>query len=259
MKPVSEDMEGLDAETLTNLVTNPDQPPAIHRKAFDQLMQVNATERRRRLIVIMQSMVRYPAAYDEELKMATVELLGTDPHPDATVAMVEVLPDILSKAITSGDELSSDFRDYYYRALITRAREADLAAWSRLLPQLDARTLVATLIDPIASPLQELEPMTLIDRLGEPLRTQSLFSGIIGLAQNKGAKTQVQQAAHMLERYAEPAQLEEGLSRLEDLWNRATRHNQPEVASRLEAALAILDKRPRTAAERLRRRRPWAE
>jgi hypothetical protein len=248
----------LDAQTLTNLLTDPHQSTEIHRRACNALADIKPDERRNRLINVMQTMVAEAGLYDTDVMMSVVDLLGTDPHPDATVAMVQVLPDILSTAVEHPDALPAPFRQYFYSALMTRFREDDLAAWARLLPQLKAKTLVAALLDPVGEPLAAIEPLTLISRLDEPERTRALISAVAGLARYDTGRPAIDEASMLLAESSDKQQLEHGASVLEERWRSAKRSGRDVEAANLEAALAMIDTRPRTASERLMGRRPWA-
>jgi hypothetical protein len=248
----------LDAQTLTNLLTDPRQSSETHRQACNALANIKPDERRSRLIDVMQTMVSEAGKYDTDVMMSVVDLLGTDPHPDATVAMVQVLPDILTTAVEHPDALPAPFRQYFYSALMTRFREDDLAAWARLLPQLKAKTLVAALLDPVGAPLAAIEPLTLISRLGEPERTRALISAIAGLARYETGRPVIDEAGMLLTESSDRRQLEHGVGLLEERWRGAKRAGREVEADNLEAALALIDTRPRSASERLMGRRPWA-
>lgn len=248
----------LDAQTLTNLLTDPYQSPDIHRRACNALADVKPDERRNRLISVMQTMIAEAGKYDTDVMMSVVDLLGTDPHADATVALVQVLPDILTTAVEHPDALPAPFRQYFYSALMTRFREDDLAAWARLLPQLKAKTLVAALLDPVGAPLAAIEPLTLISRLDEPERTRALISAIAGLARYETGRPNINEAAMLLTEASDRRQLEHGIDVLEERWRNAKRGGRDVEASNLEAALSIVDSRQRTTSERLMGRRPWA-
>jgi hypothetical protein len=207
----------------------------------------------------MRSIIEHGDRYDQNVMMSIVDIMATDPDADATAAMLEILPEILESAVSTGpgQGLTPEFREYFYTALVTRQRDDDLNVWGEVLPTLEPRTLVAALIDPAAIPLLAIEPLTLIDRLKEPTRTAALISVIVGVARAQGSHQHVQQATEMLARSCDEAKLDEGLNTLQAQWERAKKAGQPYHAA-LEMALRTLDKRPRTAGERLTGKRPWA-
>ncbi len=248
----------LDTPTLTNILLNPDQTPDIHRAALSALSRRDPYQRTPRLIEILKAVLKHPERFDQDVMMGVIDILATDPDPDATYAMIELLPVMLERTLDGKDPLKPEFREYFYTALITRQREEDLDVWRDMLPRLEPRTLIAALLDPAAGPLQALEPITLMDRLEEPKRTKALISSIAGLARLKGRQEQAQQVPLLLKKTHDPAQLEDGIRALAEHWEKAKKIGRKEQATTLEGALRLIDTRPRTAAERLTGKRPWA-
>ncbi|MBN1119812.1 MAG: hypothetical protein JXJ17_01940 [Anaerolineae bacterium] len=253
----SQNYEKLDIQTLTNLLTNPDNLPEVHRGAFTALLKIEPDERRKRVAVVVKSMLQEPSRYDSSLIVEAIEILATDPYPDATEAMLNFLPDMLALGIKNRDAISQDVREYYYQALVTRTREDDLVVWSEMLPRLDGKTLVASMLEPAAKALETIEPMTLIDRLSEPDRTRALVSVMRGMA-FRGKRDLIKQAAEMLVRTNHGAEFKRGIDLLADQWGKAKKAGRDKVAQNLELGLSIIDNEPRSAVDRLTGKRPWA-
>ncbi len=249
--------EKLDIHTLTNLLTNPDNLSDVHRGAFSALLKIEPDERRRRVAVVVKSMLYAPDRYDPGLIVEAIEILATDPHPDATKAMLNFLPDMLALGVRNRDAVPQDVREYYYQALVTRTREDDLAVWSEMLPRLDGKTLVASMLEPAAKALETIEPLTLIDRLSEPDRTRALVSVLRGMA-FRGRRSLIKPAAEMLVRASHPAELKRGIDLLADQWGKAKKAGRDRVVQNLELGLSIIDREPRSAVDRLTGKRPWA-
>jgi hypothetical protein len=248
----------LDVLTLTNLLINPEKGPHVHQRALSAMSHLNPEQRRSRMITVMRNIARMPERYDEEVVMSVAEILATDPDPEATQAMIEVLLDILKMAMTNRDALSAGFRTYFYEALVTRTRDGDLEIWAELLPQFTPPHLVAMVLDPAAGPLQALDPVTLMDRLDEPERTRALTSALVGLLSMPDREDQFNSVMTCLQRSAEQGPLEQGLEKMAKRWENSKKAGNSRLAATAEQALVALDKRPRTAAEKLRGRRPWA-
>lgn len=255
----SDSLEKLDIQTITNLLVDASQSLDVHRRSFRVLAHINnPDERRMRMIKAIIAAVRNPETYDDELRIAMVDILCTDPHPDATEAMIRALPEVVSLSLSGSHALSEDFRSYYYQALMTRSRETDLPVWAELLPQLDGKTLVGVMLDPLAAPLEDIEPLTLIGRLPPPEQARALTSLIVGLAHRRDTKVRIEEAARMLAGVGDAALVGQSVAVLEDRWEKATKAGRGSYAANLETALAIADPRPRSAADRLMGRRPWA-
>lgn len=250
--------EKLDVLTLTNLLINPDNDPEIHRAALSALSRVNPAERRSRLVVVMRNVVRMPERYNQDVMMSLIDLLATDPDADATLVMIDILREILALFMKDRDALKPEFREYFYQALVTRQRPDDLAVWAEMLPTLDSKTLVAAVLDPAAQALEALEPITLLDRQPEPTRTKALISVVLGLILRDGSPEQLQQAVLKLKERSDAAQLAQGIDLLAERWEKANRAGNKRQAALLHEALAALDTRPRSTAERLMGKRPWA-
>jgi hypothetical protein len=252
--------DALDTPTLQNLLLNADQPPDVHRGALSALARRGPYQRSQIAASIMRSVLRHPDRYDQDVMMSVIEILATDPEAEATVAMLNLLPDMLATGMDSSrGDLKPEFREYFYQALVTRQRVDDIEVWREMLPQLDAKTLVAAMLDPAAKPLEALEPLTLIERLEEPQRTKALISIIVGVIRTKGDPNAIQQATRMLADSAAPEQLQEGVNILSHQWEKAKKAGKRSQLELLEATLRLLDREPRTPAERLIGKRPWAQ
>jgi hypothetical protein len=249
--------EKLDIQTLTNLLTNPDNLPEVHRGAFTALLKIEADERRQRVAVVVKSMLHEPERYASDLMVEAIEILATDPHPDATEAMLHFLPDMLALNARKREAVSSDVREYYYEALVTRTREADLQVWSEVLPKLDGKTLVASMLEPTAKALETIEPLTLIDRLAEPERTRALVLVLRGMA-FRGRRDMIKKVGAMLINSSHRAELARGIELLADQWSKARKAGRDKIAENLKMGLSIIDGEPRSAVDRLTGKRPWA-
>ncbi|MBN1311257.1 MAG: hypothetical protein JXB30_07545 [Anaerolineae bacterium] len=250
--------DAVDLAALTTLLLDPDKPPHVHRNALSALSRRSPFDRTSRLVTLLKSMVQHPGRYDQEVMMACIDILATDPDAQATLSMIESVPAVLGTAMDGSDALSPEFREYFYTALVSRQREGDLEVWAEFLPELDAKTLVAMVLDPAAHPLAALEPLVLIDRLPEPQRTKAFISVIAGIAHNRGPIEQATEAAEMIAKSSDPEQLKEGVAVLTQQWEKRKRAGKDVQLGILEATLRILDRKPRSAAERLSGKRPWA-
>jgi hypothetical protein len=248
----------LDTPTLTNLLLNPNQHREIHRATLSAFSRRSAEQRCPRLVLVIRSIIHNPTLYDQDVMMSAIDILATDPESAATSAFLEALPDVLDTGMGGDETLKYEFREYYYTALMTRQRPADLEVWSEKLPALPARSLVAMMIDPAADSLQTLEPLTLIARLREPDRTKALFSVIAGVIRNRCPVERAYKAARMLAKSSDPAQFEEGMGFLNLHKNRYKAAQLEDQAQEIGGAMKIIDPKPRSTTERLTGRRPWA-
>ncbi|MCC6905155.1 MAG: hypothetical protein IT326_04870 [Anaerolineae bacterium] len=248
----------LEIPALTTILLNPDSPTEAHRGALSALSRREQLHRTSSLIKILESITRHPGRYDLDVMMSVVELLATDPNADATVAMIEVLPSIV-KGVLTPTPLREEFREYYYAALLTRERDDDLEVWAEMLPQVEGSTLTAMVLDPRAAPLVEaIDPVTLVDRLGEPDRSRSLVSMVVGLTTLKGSQETLQQVVRLLRQSADPAQLARGIEIWVQRMDQAKRSGDSSAAGIYLKILGLLDRTPRSATEKLTGRRPWA-
>ncbi len=166
--------DGLDSQTLSNLLLNPAQRPEVHRMALSALSRRPSYDRTKRLLEVLRNVIETPDRFDQQVMMATIDILATDPSAEATQAMLHMLPGVLLSASRGKAGLNQEFREYFYEALVTRRREEDVAIWREELPKLDSEALVAMLFDPAARPLNRLEPLRLITRLPPAKRQDAL-------------------------------------------------------------------------------------
>jgi hypothetical protein len=247
----------LDAPTLTTVLLNPDLGEEAHKAALSALSKRPIYERTEPLIRTLRNYIAHHSRYAPKVAEGVIAILGTDPDADATVAMLEVLP-LMLKSTLSGAAPPQSVREYYYGALITRQREDDLQVWAEMLPTFDALTLAAAILDPAAVPLEDIEPWTLLDRRPEPDRTNAIFTVILGATRSGALDMNVRQAIDLLEKSHDGQAFEDGLDVLAEQWALARKHNRHNHAAGLEAALSLIDRRPRSAAERIVGKRPWA-
>jgi hypothetical protein len=250
--------DAVDLAALTTLLLDPDKPAHVHRSALSALSRRSPFDRTSRLVTLLKSIVLNPGRYDQEVMMVCIDILATDPDAQATLAMIEALPAVLNTAMDGSDSLRPEFREYFYTALVSRQREGDLEVWAEALPQMDAKSLVAMVLDPAAHPLEALEPLVLVNRLPEPQRTKAFISIIAGIVFKKGPIEQAVDAAEKIARESDPEQLKEGVATLVQQWEKKKKSGKDVQLGILEATLRILDPKPRTAAERLAGKRPWA-
>lgn len=250
--------DAVDLAALTTLLLDPDKPAHIHRNALSALSRRSPFDRTSRLVTLLKSMVQNPGRYDQEVMMSCIDILATDPDSQATLAMIESLPGVLGTAMDGSDALKPDFREYFYTALVSRQRDGDLEVWGEFLPELEAKTLVAMMLDPAGEPLEALEPLTLMNRLPEPQRTKALISVIAGIASKRGSIQKAIDAAEMVAKSSDPAQLKEGVATLAQQYDKRKRSGKDVQLGILEAVLRILDGKPRSPAERLSGKRSWA-
>jgi hypothetical protein len=179
----------LDFVTLLNiLLDNPDKP-SLQREALDQLRTLPPDTRSQSLIQSLKGMVHYHTRNDVGVLTDIVDLLATDPNPEATRAMLDVLPIVAKSVDEPQTSLTPEFREYYYQALLTRRRAADRALWAECLPKLDGETLVDIITDPAAAPLAEaIVPMRWINRLPRRERRQTLTNLVVGPDAKLGIK-----------------------------------------------------------------------
>lgn len=249
----------LEIPALTSILLNPDSPVEAHRGALSALSRQDQLHRISSLIQVLKSISRHPGRYDLDVMMNVIDLLATEPDADATVAFIEVLPAILETGITGRNELKPEFREYYYAALLTRQREDDLEVWAEMLPQLESKSLAAILLDPVAGSLVEaIDPLTLIERLAEPEKSAALFRVVTGVIMLKGKTEYLQQSVVTLRKSSDQGQLEKGLATLTQLYEQAKKAGQQGTVNIIAKVLGALDRRPRTAGEKLMGKRPWA-
>ncbi|NDJ52477.1 MAG: hypothetical protein GYB68_05240 [Chloroflexi bacterium] len=250
--------DAIEIDTLMSVLLDPDAEPDTHQKSLASLARRHFLGRTSSLIKILSSVVKNTDKYDQDVMSHLIDIFATDPDPDATSGMIEMLPKVAESVLDPNTALDPEFREYYYQALATRQREEDLAVWAELLPEFKPKTLIAILIDPTAEPLMIIEPYTLLDRAPEPERTRSLMSLVAALASTGGSRDRLKKALELLIQSHDDQQYEQGLDALSGHWERAKKAKRTNHQSRLEAVLKALDKRPRTPGEMLTGRRPWA-
>jgi hypothetical protein len=172
--------EMMDLDSLTNILLTANQRPDVQRAALSAMSRRSPLQRNAKLALIIEQVVRYPDRYNQDVMMSLIDILATDPEPDATATMIEVLPEVLDAAMRPGSGLKPEFRRYFYQALVSRRRESDIPVWQEMLPQLKPDALAAALLDPVARPLKALEPFTLISRLSRPKRNRLLWRVMFG-------------------------------------------------------------------------------
>jgi len=237
------EFDAMDVAELTGIIVQTHQDPRRQRDALSALARRERVERNSRLIVVMQYVLKYPDRYNLELMTRVIDILATDPHPDATTAMIELLPDIVTPVIDGTEGVSEGFRQYFYEALMTRQRDEDLEVWRDMLPALDPKTLVALIADPASDGrLDDLDPMTLVDRLEEPNRTKALIYVIASVAKTGASTTNIAQACERLMNSHSRVHLEQGCEVLRKQQKRARQAGDREQAQVLDVALAQIER-----------------
>lgn len=252
--------ERLDAITLANTIMNPDAGEQAHRLAITALSHRGPMERNPRLVQALSAILREPTRWQPDIPEKIIDLFATDPSPEATVAMLDVLPILVTEERSLGTTGSlSMVRGYFYMALATRERDEDIEVWGEFLPTLDTKMLVNIVLDPQAGPLVDaIDPFELLDRHPEPARTEAIFSIIIGATRSGTVGTAVRDAWDLLKRGAHRQAYQDGVEALIQHWEVARDRGHSEHMKGLEAVLAVMDTKPRTAPEKLTGRRPWA-
>jgi hypothetical protein len=160
---------------LIDLLLKAHDQPETRRLIFAELSTLTPRRRGPAVMNALRAMARAREFYSGEVMFSLVELLATDPTPEATQAMLDVLPAVTLDAHHSDTSLSEEFRRYFYEALVTRKRDTDLPIWREAIAQLKGDVLVGLLVDPAAAPLQKaLNPLRIIDRLPDDARREAL-------------------------------------------------------------------------------------
>ncbi|GAB4481183.1 MAG: hypothetical protein Kow00124_28650 [Anaerolineae bacterium] len=223
---------------LTNLLLYVDQDPEVVREVLSALSRRDRGERNPRLVAAIEHVLKFPDRYNQQALMGVIDILATDPHPDATVAMIDLLPEFAAALLDRGQTASPEFREYFFQALLTRQRDSDLEVWAEMLPTLDPKTLVSLIADPAACELAlELEPLTLIDRMAEPNRTKALVYAISCAARHGTAHTDVEKACDLLRGSHSIPHFQQGRDLLRQQAKKAREANQHAQARMLNRAL----------------------
>ncbi len=223
---------------LTNLLLYVDQDPQVVSDVLSALSRRDRGERNPRLVAAIEHVLKFPDRYNQQALMGVIDILATDPHPDATVAMIDLLPEFAAALLDRGQTASPEFREYFFQALLTRQRDTDLEVWAEMLPTLDPKTLVNLVADPVASELAlELDPITLLDRLAEPNRTKALVYVVSCAARYGGDQAHIERACDLLRRSHSVTHLQQGRNLLRQQAKKARETNQHAQARVLNRAL----------------------
>jgi len=250
----------LDAATLTSTLLNPDAGEEVHRAALTAFSMRGPGERNKPLVDVLGAILKNPTRWHPDIPEGIIDLFATDPSPEATHAMLEILPILLEMDIGLGTTGGlSTVRNYLYQALAARDRDEDIRVWSEFIPRLDTRMLVNMILDPQAGPLIEaIDPYELLNRTPEPGRTNAIFSVILGATRAGAISEQVRRVWDLLRQGAHRQAYQDGIETLIGHWNRAKQSGHTKHVIGLEAVLAVMDKRPRSASDKLTGKRPWA-
>lgn len=162
------------ANLIELLLKGRDQPE-VRKLIIAELSTLTPRRRGPAVINALRLMTHKREFYSSEVMFSLVELLATDPTPEATQAMLDVLPAVALEAQHRDTPLTAEFRRYFYEALATRRRETDRPVWQEHIPRLKGEMLVALLADPAGAPIRDaLDPLKLIDRLPADARRAAL-------------------------------------------------------------------------------------
>lgn len=165
----------LPPSNLIDLLLKAHDQPQVRQMIFAELSTLTPHRRGPAVMNALRAMARKREFYGGEVMFSLVELLATDPTPEATHAMLEVLSAIALEAGHSNSPLSADFRRYFYEALATRRRDTDRPVWQEHIPKLKGDVLASLLLDSAADPIREaIDPLRLIDRLPADERREAL-------------------------------------------------------------------------------------
>jgi hypothetical protein len=160
---------------LIDLLLKAHDQPEVRQLILAELSTLTPRRRGPAVMSALRLMVRRRESYSSEVMFSLVDLLATDPTPEATQAMLDVLPAITLEAHHSDTPLSEEFRRYFYEALVTRRRETDLPVWRENIARLEGEVLIGLLVDPAAAPIEQaINPLRLIDRLSDDARQDAL-------------------------------------------------------------------------------------
>lgn len=179
----------LNLGVLRQLLLTSTGRPDVQREVIAELRKQRPIVRANELIKVLVDMINNPNLFSRDVTEAIVEVLATDPYPEATEAMLERLPEIARAGNGRTAKLTRSTREYFYQALVTRTRDTDQPVWDALVPRLSGETLVDILADPAAKPLiQVLKPLEVIDRLPRRERRQALFATLLAGTLGDGLK-----------------------------------------------------------------------
>ncbi len=235
------DYDRMTTSELTNTLLAADQRDAIRREALSALTRRGRVVRNSRLALAIQYVLRYPDRYDQGIMEEALDVLATDPHPDATSVMVELLEDITTSVLDADKTASFTFRKYFYQVLMSRQREEDLGVWHEYLPSVQAKTLVGLISDPASDGIVDgLEPFVLLNRQPEPGRTKALFYTISSVARLGSAEVNLEKACELLNKTHDDESFHQGKRILRRQLSDARRKGAKEEARALSNALKKL-------------------
>lgn len=139
--------------TLVDVLLSAPENAELQRQVIQELALQRPDKRADYLAQALRRMLSAPASYGPTLD-AIVELLATDPGPEATHSMLGILPILARASLRTRSSPPLSFRTYFYEALATRHRTTDLVAWQAMSDAIDGDTLVVLLTDPAAAPLR---------------------------------------------------------------------------------------------------------
>ena len=170
----------VDLGNLTAMLLNANLSASDQQEALRELARQEPSERARLFRDLFHKSAQNPQKYHALLE-SLVELLATDPEPQATVVMLDILPFVAEAGASGGrGAIPKELRSYFYEALLTRRREDDRRVWAERLPELDADTLINLQVDRAAKSLcQSINVLKLIDNLPRRERRRALMALIL--------------------------------------------------------------------------------
>lgn len=250
----------MDSAALRDAMMNPDSGEEIHKIALEALSKRTPKDRNENLVQVLRVILRAPDKWQPDVPRGIIDVFATDPDPEATTAMLDLLPDVLEVNALQGSPLVQELCEYYYEVLSTRQRDDDLEVWMGYIPKIEAPMLVQMQLDPQAGPLREaIAPVELIGQLDEPGRTSGLMDVIGGAVRGGEINDDVREVFNAFKNGgANREAYQGGVARLADRYEEAKKNGNERYMQGLHKVLAVIDKTPRSAGEKLTGRRPWA-
>lgn len=247
----------LETPALTSILIDAGRPENAHMSAIEALAERSEAHRTPAMISALEAIIRNRQYYSENFMIRVAEVLAMDSSLKATVGLLDAFPAIVG-SIYESPPMPEAFRRRYYELLIERQSDDDLGEWGKRLENFDARTIAGAAVDKAGEPLSALEPWELLGRLSEPERTSALFFVIFGSIMGQGDLEAVKRSIDALRESHDKEQLAQGVEKLIQYWEKAQAENQAQLSKNIETILKILDRRPRTAMEKISGKRPWA-
>ena len=118
-----DDMDALshfDLDTLVATIIDVELTEEVHRKAISVLIKCDPIARNPFLVRVMKAIASRPSVYDHESMMALVDILATDPDPEATEIIRISAPWAHSSVGRAIDFVSDSYQPRWGRSLLTQ-------------------------------------------------------------------------------------------------------------------------------------------